>query len=48
MSASYVDINLFHQVLEERLISSMPFIVKYQMIHQESGIDNLDHITSNP
>ena len=48
MPASSVDLNKFHKVLEEIRISSTPFMANNQMNHQESGIDNLQHITSNP
>ena len=40
--------NSSHQVLEEILISSTPFMVKKQMNHQWSGSDNLQQLTSNP
>ena len=48
MPASYVALNYSHQGLEEILISSMPFMVKNQMNHQESGTANLQKLTSNP
>ena len=48
MPASSVALNSSHKVLEERLISSTTFMMKNQMIHQESGTANLQHLTSNP
>ena len=48
MPPSSVDLNSSHQVLEERWINSTPFVVNNQLIHQESVIVNLQHITSNP
>ena len=41
-------LNSYHQVSEEIWISSTPFMVNNQMNHQESGISNLQNITSNP
>ena len=36
-----------NQVLEERWTNSTPLMVMKKQIHQESGISNLQHITSN-
>ena len=46
--ASYADQNYSHQVLGERRISSIPFMVKKQMNHQDSGAEKLQQLTSNP
>ena len=47
MPESSVTLNYSHKFLEERLISSTTFMVKNQLIHQESGTANLQQITSN-
>ena len=41
-------LNSSHRFLEERLISSTPFMVKNQTNHQESVTANLKKFTSNP
>ena len=48
MLASYVVQNSSHQVLEERWISSTPFMLMNQMNHQDSGSANLQKLNSNP
>ena len=48
MPASYVALNAYHQVLEEKRISSTTFMENNQRIHQESGTSNFKNITSNP
>ena len=48
MTASSMELNSSHQVLEERRTSSTPFTVKKQINYQESGIYNLMQLTSNP
>ena len=45
--ASYTTLNSSYQVLEEIWINSMPVMVTNQLIHQESGKDNLQQLTSN-
>ena len=47
MPESSTSLNYSHQVLEEILISSTPFMAKNQLIHQYSERANLRHLTSN-
>ena len=42
-----MDLTYSHQVLEQRLSNSTPLMVINQLIHQESGIANLQKFTSN-
>ena len=48
MPASSVALNSSCQVLEEKWISLTPLVYKNQMKHQESGINKLQNIISNP
>ena len=48
MPELFVALNYSHQVLEKIWSSSTPFMVKNQIIYQDSGTANLQQLNSNP